>query len=75
MIPLANVTGVQPENYLVRFPFYILAERDANIVFSETQNPDWLVDNVYEIGERRIFTKMRTAPSSLWQTGRHCIRH
>lgn len=52
MIPLANVTGVQPENYLVRFPFYILAERDANIVFSETQNPDWLVDSVYEIGKR-----------------------
>lgn len=51
MIPLADVPGVQPENYLVRFPFYILAERDANIVFSETQDPDWLVDNVYEICE------------------------
>lgn len=49
LFPLTDVPGAQPENYLVRFPFYILAERDANIVFSEKQNPDWLVDDVYEI--------------------------
>lgn len=52
MYPLADVPGLQPESYLVRFPFYILAERDATIVFSETASPDWLVDNAYEIGER-----------------------
>lgn len=54
LMPLADVPGVQPDNYLVRFPFYILAERDANIVFTETQDPDWLVDNVYEICELKI---------------------
>lgn len=52
LYPLADMPGVQPENYLVRFPFYILAERDATIIFSETKNPDWLVDNAYEIGEK-----------------------
>lgn len=48
---LSDVPGAQPDGYLVRFPFYVLAERDANIVFSETENPDWFVDNVYEFGK------------------------
>lgn len=73
MIPLADVPGVQPENYLVRFPFYILAERDANIVFSETQEPDWLVDNVYEICEYKRIKICENKDSELHrnQTGRH----
>ncbi|XP_055311129.1 uncharacterized protein LOC129573947 [Sitodiplosis mosellana] len=48
MMQLSDVPGSQPEGYLVRFPFYALAERDAHIVFSETENPDWFVDDVYE---------------------------
>lgn len=56
---ISDVAGIQPDNYLVRFPFYILAERDAQIVFTETDNPDWFADNVYEIGKmiKSQFTK------------------
>lgn len=56
MIPLSDIPNVQPEGYLVRMPFYILAERDAKIAFSETENPDWLIDGVYEVGKYREFT-------------------
>lgn len=29
---ISDVDGLQPSGYLVRIPFYILAERDAQIV-------------------------------------------
>lgn len=48
---ITDVLGINPDGYLVRFPFYIVAERDAHIVFTETDNPDWFTDNVYEIGK------------------------
>ncbi|XP_031630189.1 uncharacterized protein LOC116345171 [Contarinia nasturtii] len=48
MMNLSDVSGSQPDGYLVRFPFYALAERDAHIVFTETENPDWFSDEVYE---------------------------
>lgn len=40
---------LQPSGYLVRLPFYVLAPRDAHIVFSPTESPNWTRDNVYEI--------------------------
>lgn len=52
LMPLSEIPNVQPEGYLVRFPFYILAERDAKIVFTETENPDWLIDEAYEVGKK-----------------------
>lgn len=54
MMKLSDLPGSQPEGYLVRFPFYALAERDAHIVFSETENPDWIADDVYEFGKRNF---------------------
>lgn len=51
MMKLSDVPGTQPDGFLVRFPFYVIAERDAHIVFSESQNPDWFVDDVYEFGK------------------------
>lgn len=59
MIPLSDIPNVQPEGFLVRFPFYILAERDAKIVFSETENPDWLIEEVYEVGKNTFFISLR----------------
>lgn len=53
MMKLSDVPSSQPEGYLVRFPFYALAERDAHIVFSETENPDWFADDVYEFGKSK----------------------
>lgn len=52
LMNISDVLGLAPDGYLVRFPFYILAERDAHIVFTETENPDWFTDNVYEIGNQ-----------------------
>lgn len=51
MMSFTDVPGIQPENYLVRFPFYILAESDARVIFTETADPDWLADDAYEIGK------------------------
>lgn len=55
MMKLSDVPGTQPEGFLVRFPFYALAERDAHILFSQTPNPDWFVDDVYEFGKKKQF--------------------
>lgn len=54
LMKISDIPNSQPENYLVRFPFYILAERDAHIIFTETAEPDWLVDNVYEVGMNHL---------------------
>lgn len=40
--------GSQPAGYKVRLPFYVLAPRDAHIIFAETESPNWTRDNVYE---------------------------
>lgn len=48
---LSDVPGSQPDGYLVRFPFYVVAERDAHIVFAGSENPDWFVEDVYEFGK------------------------
>lgn len=55
LMKISDIPNSQPENYLVRFPFYILAERDAIIIFTESAEPDWLVDDVYEIGTNIIY--------------------
>lgn len=41
--------GIKPAGYKVRLPFYVLAPRDAHIIFAETESPNWTRDNVYEI--------------------------
>lgn len=51
MFEFKSIEGLQPNGFLVRFPFYVLAGRDAQIVFAEAENPDFFTDNVYEIGE------------------------
>lgn len=56
LMNLSDVAGTQPDGYLVRFPFYILAERDAHVVFTESESPDWFADNVYEFGNVNRFT-------------------
>lgn len=48
-IDLFTLENVQPEEYLVRIPFYAMGDREALIVLSPKENPNWDVDNVYEI--------------------------
>lgn len=49
LMKISDFPGIQPKGYLVRLPFYVLAPRDAHIVFSATESPNWTRDNVYEI--------------------------
>ncbi|XP_031619784.1 uncharacterized protein LOC116338571 [Contarinia nasturtii] len=49
LMKISDIPGIQPSGYLVRLPFYVLAPRDAHIVFSPTEFPNWTRDNVYEI--------------------------
>lgn len=51
LININELSDAQPDGYLVRFPVYILGERDASVVFTETQDPDWFSDNVYEFSK------------------------
>lgn len=48
---LDDVPGSQPDGFILRFPFYVLGERDANVVFADTQYPDWFLDDVYEFSK------------------------
>lgn len=49
LVKISDVPGIQPAGYLVRIPFYVLAPRDAHIVFSPTESPNWTSENVYEV--------------------------
>lgn len=49
LMKISDFPGIQPAGYLVRLPFYVLASRDAHIVFSPNESPNWTRDNVYEI--------------------------
>lgn len=50
---LSTLPNVQPTDYLVRIPVYILGARDGNIILSATNTPNRTTDLVYEIGKCR----------------------
>lgn len=52
LIKIDDIPGIKPNGYLVRLPVYILAARDAHIVFSAKESPNWTRDYVYEIRKR-----------------------
>lgn len=56
---ISDYPGIQPKGFLVRLPFYVLAARDAHIVFSPTEQPNWTRDNVYEIRKKSIQQKKK----------------
>lgn len=43
-----NIDNGQPDGYLVRLAFYVLAQRDAHVIFTTSDHPDYRTDNVYE---------------------------
>lgn len=49
LMKISDFPGIQPKGFLVRLPFYALAARDAHIVFSPIEEPNWTRDYVYEI--------------------------
>lgn len=46
---ISDFPSITPDGYLVKLPFFVIAARDAHIVFSPTERPNWTRDNVYEI--------------------------
>lgn len=56
LIKIDDIPGIKPNGYLVRLPVYILAARDAHIVFSAKESPNWTRDYVYEICKRMNIT-------------------
>lgn len=50
--------ALQPEGYLIRFPFYIKGKRFAHILLSVTENPNEAKDSLYEIGQ--LFSSSQT---------------
>lgn len=50
---ISDITGIRPDGYIINFPFYIRAERDAKILLTTgpRSNPD---DSEYEIGKCTI---------------------
>lgn len=45
---MEKIPGAQPDGFLVNVPFLIQGDKEAHIVLSETDKPNWEVDNVYE---------------------------
>lgn len=46
--PIAEIEGIRPDGYIIKFPVFIHAERDAHILLSP-HNRDDRSDDVYEI--------------------------
>jgi len=46
---LSDIKDSQADGYLVKLPLYVFGARDAHIVLSATDKPNWEADNVYEI--------------------------
>lgn len=47
--PLTNLPNSQPDGYIARFPLYAIGARDAHIILTETNTPNWEKDWTYEI--------------------------
>lgn len=47
--PLSSIANSQPDGYIARFPIYALGARDAHIVLTQSDKPDWEKDSAYEI--------------------------
>lgn len=47
---ISDIKDSQADGYLVKLPLYVFGDRDAHIVLSATDKPNWDADNVYEIG-------------------------
>lgn len=47
---MSDIRNVQPEAYFARIVFYVQGARDANIIFTVTNHPNFELDNVYEFG-------------------------
>lgn len=62
LMKISDFPGMQPIGYLVRLPLYVLAPRDAHIVFSPMEKPVWTRDSVYEI------RKLEHPPNYYWLT-------
>lgn len=48
LMKINDFPGSQPAGYKVRLSFYVLAPRDAHIIFAETESPNWTRDSAYE---------------------------
>lgn len=50
-IPIKNLTNIESsDGYIVRFPLIKIGSRNAYIVFTDTDSPNWSVDKNYEFG-------------------------
>lgn len=49
-ISLKDISGAEQTDYLVRIVFYVQGSRDANIIFTASDRPNFEEDSVYEFG-------------------------
>lgn len=52
---LADIKDSQVDDYLVKLPLYVQGSRDAHILLSATDKPNWATDYAYEIGINLLF--------------------
>lgn len=48
-IPLKEIPGALAEGFIVNLPLLVKGDKEAHILLSETDKPNWEVDNVYEL--------------------------
>lgn len=49
LLPINSITYGQQEGYMVRLSFYVIADRDAHIIFTTSDQPNYATDSAYEI--------------------------
>lgn len=52
--PLTNIEDSQPDGYIARFAFYALGSRDAHIILTDTNKPNWEKDWAYEFRKNKL---------------------
>lgn len=56
---ITDVTGIRSEGYIINFPFYIQAERDAHVLLTAKPVADRAA-NEYEIREYKLLHRIKT---------------
>lgn len=57
---ISEIHNGQQDGYVVRFTFYAIADRDAHIIFTTNDHPNFRTDNVYEICKKTLAVLNKT---------------
>lgn len=57
-VKLSDLPSSQPKGYQARIVFYAQGTRNAHVILSPTNKPDFKRDNMYEFGMERLLSQL-----------------